>query len=229
MKFSILVFPGSNCDSDSFHVAKNILHQKAEYVWHKDGSLPKDTDCVFVPGGFAYGDYLRCGAIARFSNIMNDVVNFANKGGLVIGICNGFQILTESGLLPGALRKNASQKYICKNINIRVETKDSPFTNSISEKHITIPISHGEGNYFADSETIGLLEEEQRIAFRYCDNSGNITDESNPNGSLDNIAGILNDKKNVLGMMPHPERYSEKILGSNQGISVFKSILNFVN
>ncbi|MDC1068540.1 phosphoribosylformylglycinamidine synthase subunit PurQ [Candidatus Kapabacteria bacterium] len=227
MKFSVIVFPGSNCDQDAFHTAGSILGEQVEYVWHKEGSLSVDTDAVIIPGGFSYGDYLRCGAVARFSNIMKDVVSFANNGKPVIGICNGFQILTEIGLLEGALLRNQNLKFICKDVFLKTSNNKTTFTNNLSEEQvIRIPIAHGDGNFFADDDTIKSLQDNNQIVFQYCDENGNVNDQSNPNGSLLNIAGITNKSNNVLGMMPHPERYSEQLLGCNDGIQVFQSILN---
>ncbi len=226
MKFAVVVFPGSNCDADCFHVVKNVLKQEVEYVWHRDSNL-KGFDCVIIPGGFSYGDYLRTGAIARFSPVMNSVVEFAKKGGLVIGICNGFQILLESGLLPGAMLRNASLKFVCQYVHLRCENNQTSFTNSCSKGQVlSIPIAHGEGNYFTDPETLKRLNDHNQIVFRYSDAKGTISKEANPNGSLENIAGIINTQGNVLGMMPHPERASEKALGSEDGKFIFESILN---
>ncbi len=218
MKFAILVFPGSNCDSDSHHVVTRVLKQKAQFVWHKEAKLPK-VDCVIVPGGFSYGDHLRTGAIARFSPVMQEVVKFANNGGRVLGICNGFQILTEAGLLPGVLMRNRDLKFICETVSLEVANNGTQFTRAYPlNSKVRIPIAHGEGNYFADEETLNRLEGEGRVAFRYA--------PVNPNGSQRNIAGIVNEKGNVLGMMPHPERCSEKILNNEDGLNVFKSILS---
>ncbi|MBI1912558.1 MAG: phosphoribosylformylglycinamidine synthase subunit PurQ [Deltaproteobacteria bacterium] len=225
MKFGIIVFPGSNCDHDCYHVVKHVFNQEAEYVWHKETEL-KGFDCVILPGGFSYGDYLRTGAIARFSPVMNEIVGFAKKGGLVLGICNGFQILTEAGLLPGVLMRNKNLKFICKNVDLKVENNSSPFTGAYSKGQVvSIPIAHADGNYFADSDTIKKLEDTNRIAFRYSTPEGAITDEVNPNGSLSNIAGLLNEGGNVLGMMPHPERSCETELGITDGRGVFESVL----
>lgn len=226
MKFSVIVFPGSNCDHDAYYAASVNAGEKAEYVWHKDAALPKDTDCVIIPGGFSYGDYLRCGAIARFSPIMNEVIKFADNGGFVIGICNGFQILTESALLPGTLLRNNSLNFICKDVNLKVTNKNTAFTSKITKDVITIPVAHGEGNYFAEQNIIDELEAENRVVFRYSNELGEVRPEFNPNGSINNIAGIINKNGNVLGMMPHPERYSDKILGCNDGIDVFNSIIS---
>lgn len=224
--FGIIGFPGSNCDHDAHYVAGNILQQNARLIWHKEGSLG-DVDVVILPGGFSYGDYLRCGAIARFSPIMKDVVRFAKSGGIVIGICNGFQILTEAGLLPGALLRNKSLQFICRTVPLRVETTSSRFTNQCKQGEVLhIPIAHGDGNYFADEETIRHLEDNGRVLFRYCDDDGNVTPEANPNGSINNIAGIMNKEGNVLGMMPHPERASDRVLRLTDGLKIFSSVLN---
>ena len=225
MKFGVLVFPGSNCDHDTYNVIAEVAHQPVTFLWHDSEDL-KGVDAVLVPGGFAYGDYLRTGAIARLSPVMQAVKRFADGGGLVAGICNGFQILTESGLLPGALMRNAGLKYICKQVHLRVETADSPFTNQLVKGEVLqLPIGHMEGNYFCEPEQLRQLEAEDRIAFRYASTKGEITPEANPNGSLSNIAGILNAKRNVLGMMPHPDRSSELILGSEDGWKIFASMI----
>ena len=225
MKFGVLVFPGSNCDHDAFNVIAEVAHQPVTFLWHDSEDL-QGVDAVLVPGGFAYGDYLRTGAIARFSPVMQAVRRFADDGGLVLGICNGFQILTEAGLLPGALMRNAGLKYICKQVHLRVETTNSPFTNALSEGDVLqIPIGHMEGNYFCTQDELHQLEAEDRITFRYATPGGEITPEANPNGSLSNIASILNTKRNVLGMMPHPDRSSEKLLGSDDGWKIFASML----
>ena len=225
MKFGVLVFPGSNCDHDTFHVISEVAHQPVTFLWHDSENLA-GVDAVLVPGGFAYGDYLRTGAIARFSPVMQAVKSFAASGGLVLGICNGFQILTESGLLPGALMRNAGLKYICKQVHLRVETADSPFTNQLARGDVLqIPIGHMEGNYFCTTEELRALEAEDRIAFRYATPHGNVTAEANPNGSLSNIAGVLNAQRNVLGMMPHPDRSSEQLLGSADGWKIFASMI----
>ncbi|MGO9938927.1 MAG: phosphoribosylformylglycinamidine synthase subunit PurQ [Terracidiphilus sp.] len=225
MKFGVLVFPGSNCDHDTYNVIAEIAHQPVTFLWHDSEDL-LGVDAVLVPGGFAYGDYLRTGAIARFSPVMQAVKRFADQGGLVLGICNGFQILTESGLLPGALMRNAGLKYICKPVHLRVETTDSAFTNQLTKGEVLqVPIGHMEGNYFCTPEDLHRLEAEDSIAFRYATRTGEITGEANPNGSLGNIAGILNEKRNVLGMMPHPDRSSEKLLGSSDGWKIFASMI----
>ncbi len=225
MKFGVLVFPGSNCDHDTYNVIAEIAHEPVAFLWHDSEDL-QGVDAVLVPGGFAYGDYLRTGAIARFSPVMQAVKRFADGGGLVLGICNGFQILTESGLLPGALMRNAGLKYICRQVHIRTETTSSPFTNQLAKGDVLqIPIGHMEGNYFCTPDELERLKSEDRIAFRYSTPGGEITSEANPNGSLDNIAGILNEKRNVLGMMPHPDRSSEKLLGSADGWKIFASMI----
>jgi phosphoribosylformylglycinamidine synthase len=225
MKFGVLVFPGSNCDHDTFNVIAEIARQPVTFLWHDSEDL-QNVDAVLVPGGFAYGDYLRTGAIARFSPVMQSVQRFASKGGLVLGICNGFQILTEAGLLPGALMRNAGLKYICRQVHLRVETSNSAFTNALTKGEVLeIPVGHMEGNYFCTPEDLRRLEAEDRIAFRYSTASGEITREANPNGSLSNIAGILNEGRNVLGMMPHPDRSSEQLLGSSDGWKIFASMV----
>src|SRR6185503_13083563 len=225
MKFGVLVFPGSNCDHDTYNVIAEIAHQPVTFLWHDSDDL-QGVDAVLVPGGFAYGDYLRTGAIARFSPVMGAVQKFAASGGLVLGICNGFQILAESGLLPGALMRNAGLKYICKQVHLKTGTTNSPFTNKLARGEVLqIPIGHMEGNYFCTPEELKRLESEDRIAFRYSTPQGDITPEANPNGSLANIAGILNEKRNVLGMMPHPDRSSENLLGSSDGWKIFESMI----
>jgi phosphoribosylformylglycinamidine synthase subunit PurQ / glutaminase len=216
MKFGVIVFPGSNCDHDAYYAVEKVLGQPATFLWHESHDL-ENCDVVIVPGGFAYGDYLRTGAIARFSPVMESVARFAAGGGLVLGICNGFQILCEAGLLPGALMRNAGLKFICKPVPMRVETTDTPFTNACqSGEVLTLPIAHMEGNYFCDAETLAELQRDRRIVFRYVEN---------PNGSLDNIAGLCNPGRNVLGLMPHPERASEALLGSSDGFKVFQSLV----
>jgi len=218
MKFGVIIFPGSNCDHDCYYAVQSVIGKPVEFIWHQDTSL-KGFDAVILPGGFSYGDYLRTGALAKFSPVMQSVKEFANKGGLVIGICNGFQILTESGLLPGALMRNVTRKYICKFLQLSTETTNSPFTNQLKKGQIlNIPIGHGDGNYFADAETLKRLNDEDQVAFRY--------HGENPNGSLENIAGILNAGRNVLGMMPHPDRSGEQILGSTDGKLIFESMVN---
>ena len=224
MKFGVLVFPGSNCDHDTHHVLGGVMGQPVTYLWHESHSL-EGCDAILVPGGFAYGDYLRTGAIARFAPIMQSVRRFADAGGLVMGICNGFQILCEAGLLPGALMRNAGLRYICKQVHLRVETGDSPFTGGLErDRVLRMPIGHMEGNYFCDAATLETLKREDRIAFRYATVAGEITAEANPNGSLDNIAGVLSEGRNVLGMMPHPDRSSEALLGSDDGLLLFQAM-----
>ncbi len=225
MKFGVLVFPGSNCDHDTYNVIAEIAHQPVTFLWHDSEDL-QGVDAVLVPGGFAYGDYLRTGAIARFSPVMQAVGKFAAGGGYVLGICNGFQILTEAGLLPGALMRNAGLKYICKQVHLRTETTNSIFTQGLSKGEVLkIPIGHMEGNYFCAEEELQRLETEDRVAFRYCTPKGEVTPEANPNGSLSNIAGVLNEGRNVLGMMPHPDRSSEAMLGSADGWKIFSSMI----
>jgi len=225
MKFAVLRFPGSNCDQDCIHALNAILGASADYVWHKDTSLA-GFDGVVVPGGFSYGDYLRCGAIARFSPVMKSVKEFANAGGPVIGICNGFQILCESGLLPGALVRNRGLHFICEHVKLRVEQHNSRFTNAAwTGQILNIPIAHGEGCYFADDETLERLRINGQVLLRYCDEQGRAADEANPNGSRENIAGIRNEAGNVFGLMPHPERACDPLLGSTDGLHIFKSII----
>ena len=226
MKFCVVVFPGSNCDYDCYHVLKHVLRQETEFVWHKERELSK-FDCMVLPGGFSYGDYLRTGAIARFSPVMESVVKHAEKCKLVIGICNGFQILLESGLLPGAMLRNESLRFVCRFVDLRVENTATPFTRKLKKGEILkIPVAHGEGNYFADNATLLELNKNNQILVRYSDAKGQISQETNPNGSLENIAGICNKNRNVFGLMPHPERASEKELGSTDGIGIFKSLLD---
>src|SRR6266446_6061333 len=226
MNFAILQFPASNCDQDAVHVLRNVLGQGARFLWHKETSLG-DTDAVIIPGGFSYGDYLRTGAIARFSPVMQAVQQFAANGGPVLGICNGFQILCEAGLLPGALIRNRSLQFRCEHIFLKTITNDSPFTNQIPpDKLLRVPIAHGEGCYFADAETLAALRANNQILWRYVDARGEATESANPNGSLDNIAGICNEGRNVAGLMPHPERASEAILGSADGRLIFESLIH---
>ncbi len=225
MKFGVVVFPGSNCDHDTYNVIAEIAQQPVTYLWHDSEDLD-GVDAILIPGGFAYGDYLRTGAIARFSPVMQSVRKFADRGGLVLGICNGFQILTEAGLLPGALMRNAGLKYICKQVHVRVETVNSPFTHQLAQGEVLqIPIGHMEGNYFCTPEDLRRLEAEDRIALRYSTAAGDIIPTANPNGSLGNIAGVLNARRNVLGMMPHPDRSSERLLGSADGWKIFASTI----
>ncbi len=228
MKFGVVVFPGSNCDEDMVYVLKNILKQETVKLWHKNTDLEGCTH-IILPGGFSYGDYLRSGAIARFSPIMESVIKHANNGGFLFGVCNGFQILCESGLLPGALLHNNTRKFICKNVYIKSQTTNSIITSQVpANKALKIPIAHGEGKYFADADTIKKLNTNGQILFRYCDEDGNITDAANPNGATDNIAGVCNEKRNVFGMMPHPERAADSELGNEDGKFLFESILNLV-
>jgi phosphoribosylformylglycinamidine synthase subunit PurQ / glutaminase len=224
MKFGVVMFPGSNCDHDTYHVISKVIGQPVDFIWHRQNSVA-DCDAVILPGGFSYGDYLRTGAIARFSPVMGAVKEFASRGGLVMGICNGFQILCEAGLLPGALMRNKNLKFMCSHINIRVEATETPFTNRCQRGQVlSVPIAHGDGNYFCDDATLAELQSENRIIFRYSDASGSVIPDANPNGSLDNIAGICNRERNVLGMMPHPERASEELLGSYDGRIIFYSL-----
>ena len=226
MRFGVVVFPGTWSDTDCYYVVKDLLGQDADYVWHQESSLTK-FDCIMLPGGFSYGDYLRAGAIARFSPVMTALRGFSEAGGLVIGICNGFQILCEAGLLPGVLRRNEHLEYRCQWANLRTERTDTAFSSSCKPGQVLqVPVSHGEGNYFADDATLAQLEEEGRVLFRYCGPDGAVTDADNPNGSAHNIAGILNDRGNVLGMMPHPERSCEDLLGSSDGRLIFQSIMD---
>lgn len=225
MKFGVLVFPGSNCDYDCYHALKNVMGQDTEFVWHKESDVSK-YDCIVVPGGFSYGDYLRTGAIARFSPVMDGVQKHAEKGKFVIGICNGFQILLEAGLLPGAMLRNSSLKFICKYVNLRVETDKSPFLKKAKKGEILrIPIAHGEGNYYAEAPVIEGLKKNDQILLKYSDAEGTCSFDFNPNGSCENIAGICNTNRNVFGLMPHPERASEKELGSVDGRKIFESII----
>jgi phosphoribosylformylglycinamidine synthase len=225
MNFAVLQFPASNCDQDALHVVQNVLGQSGRFVWHKENSLA-GCDAVIIPGGFSYGDYLRTGAIARFSPIMQAVREFAAKGGPVLGICNGFQILCEAGLLPGALIRNRSLQFRCEQVFLKTATPQSPFTNKIPDgKILRLPIAHGEGCYFADDATLELLAEENRILWQYSDAQGQLTEAANPNGSLRNIAGICNEARNVAGLMPHPERASELILGSADGRLIFEGLV----
>jgi len=231
MKFGIVVFPGSNCDSDMLHVIGEVMGQPVVELWHKNTELPDfgEGDCVILPGGFSYGDYLRSGAIASHSPIMKSVIEFANKGGYVFGICNGFQILCESGLLPGALLRNENQRFICKNVYLKTITQNSDLTHRVdTDKALKIPIAHAEGRYHADAATLKSLKENDQILFKYCDEAGEITAAANPNGSLENIAGICNVNRNVFGMMPHPERASENILGNTDGRALFESLIKTV-
>ena len=228
MKFGVVMFPGSNCDHDAYHVISKVIGQPVDFIWHKDTEL-NGFDAVILPGGFSYGDYLRTGAIARFSPVMEPLKRYAADGGLVIGICNGFQILCESGLLPGALLRNRGLKYICEHVNLRVEQTGTPYTGCYQEGDVlSVPIAHGEGNYFCDDATLNELERERRVIFRYSEPNGDISDAANPNGSRNNIAGICNAERNVLGMMPHPERAAEGALLSKDGRSVFLSMADYL-
>jgi len=224
--FGVIVFPGSNCDHDAYHALKHVMKAEVRFLWHKDTDL-SGIDFLIIPGGFSYGDYLRSGAIARFSPIMQAVVEFAEKGGPVMGICNGFQILLEAGLIPGAMMHNRDLRFICKNVYIRCETTDSLFTAGLKKGQVMdIPVSHGEGNYFISDEGLKSLQDNDQILFRYCNQAGELTKEANFNGSIDHIAGICNKQRNVLGLMPHPERAVEKLLGSHDGKLLFESVLN---
>jgi len=228
MTFGIVVFPGSNCDHDAYHAAKHVLGQDAEFIWHKDEDL-KGADVLILPGGFSYGDYLRTGAIARFSPIMNAVRAFAGRGGPVLGICNGFQILLEAGLIPGAMLRNRSVKFQCEHVHVRVEQLDTPFTGACRPGQVLrLPIAHGEGNYFAPPDVIARLEANRQIIFRYTNAAGQVTDEANPNGSAAAIAGLCNEARNVVGLMPHPERACESALGSADGLRVFESAVESI-
>jgi phosphoribosylformylglycinamidine synthase I len=224
VKFGVVVFPGSNCDHDAYHVISKHVGQPVDFIWHRDTDL-SSYDAVIIPGGFSYGDYLRAGALARFSPVMTSVKKFAERGGFVLGICNGFQILTEAGLLPGALIRNRDLHFVCEHVNVRIESADTPYTNQLKQGQVLqLPIAHAEGNYVCDEATLKELQSEGRIIFRYTDASGQTTEESNPNGSRDNIAGICNRERNVLGLMPHPERACEDLLGSSDGRDIFKSL-----
>lgn len=226
MKFGVVTFPGSNCDEDMVYVLSDILGQKVEKLWHKDTDL-KNVDFVVLPGGFSYGDYLRSGAIAKFSPIMTEIIAHANKGGYVMGICNGFQILTESGLLPGALLHNNTQKFICKNVHLKPISQSSAITKGLEDKAYKIPIAHGEGRFYAPEDTMKSIEDNDQIIFKYASESGVISEEFNPNGSLNNIAGISNSAKNVFGMMPHPERAADGVLSNLDGKAIFESLLKY--
>ncbi|MEW6606974.1 MAG: phosphoribosylformylglycinamidine synthase subunit PurQ [bacterium] len=229
MKWGVVVFPGSNCDQDCYWVLKHIFNQEVKYIWHKE-SYVEGYDCIVLPGGFSYGDYLRTGAIARFSKVMFGIEKFVNRGGIILGICNGFQILLEAGFLPGAMLRNKNLNFICKYVTIRVENDKTPFTNVTSQDRVlNIPIAHMEGNYYADKTTIEELKKNNQVVFRYSTPEGRCADEANPNGSIDNIAGICNREGNILGMMPHPERCCEKRLGTEDGRVIFESILRWLN
>jgi phosphoribosylformylglycinamidine synthase subunit PurQ / glutaminase len=227
MKCGIVVFPGSNCDHDCYHILKHILNQETHWLWHKEEANLESFDLVVLPGGFSYGDYLRPGAIASFSPIMNSVIRFAKAGGKVLGICNGFQVLLESGLLPGTMIQNQSRKFICKNVPIRVENIDTPFTRHCGENQVLeIPIAHHQGSYYIDPFSLSQLEENGQILFRYCDAKGKVSAESNPNGSVGSVAGVTNEQKNVMGMMPHPERCSDPQLTGTKGQIIFQSLIS---
>jgi len=228
VRFGVVVFPGSNCDHDAYHAAKHVMGQEARFIWHEEEQVG-DVDAVIVPGGFSYGDYLRSGAIARFSPIMQDVVRFAEEGGLVLGICNGFQILCEAGLLPGTLLRNESLRFVSKPTHLRVEHADTPFTGALREGQVlTVPVAHGEGRYYAEDDVLDRLEASNRILFRYSTSDGAVTDAANPNGSVRNVAGIVNDDGNVCGIMPHPERCVEAMIGGTDGRHIFASIIDHV-
>ena len=229
MKFGVVVFPGSNCDHDAYHVISKHVGQPVDFIWHKETDL-SGFDAVIIPGGFSYGDYLRAGALARFSPVMESIKRFAADGKFVFGICNGFQVLCESGLLPGALRRNAGLHFVCKHVNLRLENANTPYTSEVNtSRPLSIPIAHAEGNFTCDDETYSMLEENGQVVFRYCDDHGELTPESNPNGSRGNVAGICNQERNVLGMMPHPERACEEILGSNDGRDIFRSLTSTIH
>ena len=228
MNFGVVIFPGSNCDKDIISCIERTVNQKVIELWHKDTDL-QNCDVIFLPGGFSFGDYLRSGAIAKFSPIMEKVIDFGRNGGYIIGICNGFQILTESGLLPGALLHNTNNKFICKNVFLKINNTNTLVTNSYEKNVIKVPIAHGEGRFFADENTMKDLKQNDQIIFKYCDSNGEVLESSNPNGSLDNIAGICNKEKNIFGMMPHPERAADVILSNTDGVALFKSIMNYIN
>lgn len=229
MKFGVVVFPGSNCDHDAYHVISKHVGQPVDFIWHKETDL-SGFDAIIIPGGFSYGDYLRAGALARFSPVMDSIKRFAADGGFVFGICNGFQILCEAGLLPGVLRRNAGLHFVCKHVDVKVENPDTPFTNEVDPGAIlSLPVAHAEGNYTCDDETYDALEANAQIVFRYCDKNGELTDAANPNGSRGNIAGVCNLEQNVLGMMPHPERACEGLLGSNDGRAIFRSVTTAIS
>lgn len=227
MKFGIIVFPGSNCDRDCLHVVTKVMGHEAVFLWHKETDI-KGCDCLVLPGGFSYGDYLRSGAMAACSPIMNSVKKFAHDGGLVIGICNGFQILQEAGLLPGALMRNKTLKFVCRDVFVKIERTDTPFTGALKKGGVVkIPIAHMDGNFFMEDKELAALKKHKQILFRYCDESGKLSEESNPNGSEESIAGVINEKGNVCGMMPHPERCSEGILNNSAGIKILESIIQW--
>ena len=228
MNFGVVIFPGSNCDKDIISCIERTVNQKVIELWHKDTDL-QNCDVIFLPGGFSFGDYLRSGAIAKFSPIMEKVIEFGRNGGYIIGICNGFQILTESGLLPGALLHNTNNKFICKNVFLKINNTNTLVTNSYEKNVIKVPIAHGEGRFFADENTMNNLIQNDQIIFKYCNSNGEVLESSNPNGSLENIAGICNKEKNIFGMMPHPERAADVLLSNTDGVALFKSIMNYIN
>lgn len=229
IKFGVVVFPGSNCDHDAYYSIGQVLGYPVNFLWHKETDL-KESDVVVLPGGFSYGDYLRSGAIARFSPIMNSVISFAKKGGIVLGICNGFQILLEAGLLPGVMFKNKSLQFVCKDVYLSVENNNTVFSGLIkNRKSLKIPIAHGEGNYFCDQDTLKMLQDNEQIVFRYSDENGEVSKDYNPNGSTKNIAGIINRAGNILGLMPHPERVCNPVLNNSDGQLIFRSIVNHLN
>jgi len=226
MRSAVIIFPGSNCDRDMYTTIEKITGKQSHRVWHADSKLPEGLDFIAIPGGFSYGDYLRCGAMAARSPIMSEVIKSAKKGLYILGVCNGFQILTETGLLPGTLMRNRNLKFICRTVNLQVANNDSSYTAGYKQKQvIKVPIAHGEGNFFADSSTLQEIEDEGRVAFRYCTQDGKVEDQANPNGSLNNIAGIFSKNKRILGMMPHPERASDSIIGSSDGKVLFQKLL----
>jgi len=226
MKFGVVIFPGSNCDEDIIYVLERVMGQEVVRLWHKDHDL-QGAEFIVLPGGFSYGDYLRSGAIARFSPIMQEIITYANKGGYLLGICNGFQILAEAGLVPGALLHNKQRKFICENVYLKAETTNSLITSQLDTgRAYKIPIAHGEGNYFADTDTLKALHDNDQVLFRYCDAAGQVTEAANPNGSVENIAGVCNKSRNVFGMMPHPERAADCLLGNEDGLGIFESILH---
>lgn len=225
MRFGVIVFPGSNCEQDCYYAAQ-LIGEQVSYIWHQERNL-SNYDCVILPGGFSYGDYLRTGAVAQYSPVMESILSFASKGRLVIGICNGFQILLEAGLLPGAMLQNRDLKFICKSVYVKIENNTSLFTSkALRHEIVQIPIAHNDGNYYVDDEQLNAMKENKQIVLKYCDLQGNITEEANPNGSRDNIAGIVNEKGNVFGLMPHPERAMEESLGSSSGRKIFESIVS---
>ena len=229
MKFAVVVFPGSNCDHDAYHAARHVLGQDAAFVWHKDTSL-EGADAVILPGGFAHGDYLRTGAIARFSPIMHEVRRFAGAGGPVLGICNGFQVLLEAGLLPGAMLRNRSVRFQCEHVFVKVEQTDTPFTSGCSQGQLLrIPIAHGEGNYYAEPEVVERLEKNRQVIFRYVNAAGAVTSDANPNGSVNSIAGLCSEKRNIVGLMPHPERACELAVGSADGLVLLESVVKSIS